>query len=52
MSENVIGKHPHGGMFPGREVKTNNIVTREAAVKGAVEAAAGALRAWQESSFG
>jgi hypothetical protein len=22
----------HGGMFPGQEVKTNNIVTRETAV--------------------
>jgi hypothetical protein len=39
-------------MFPGREVKTNNIVTRKTAVKGAVEAAADAFRAWQESRFG
>ena len=60
MSEAVVHGYPHGGMFLGRGVKTNNIVTRDGVVKEAVEAAAlsaveasaGALRAWQESSFG
>ncbi len=40
MSEAVVHGYPHGGMFLGRGVKTNNIVTRDGVVKEAVEAAA------------
>ncbi len=38
MSEGFVAEHFHGGMFPERALKTNNIVTRDTAVKEAVEA--------------
>jgi hypothetical protein len=40
MSDSFVAWQFHGGMFPGRALKTNNIVTRDTAVKEAVEAAA------------